>query len=152
VHTMTGAKSTTFCSRSCASKGSMSEERREAQRRGGLEQVGNLISASETLRRREAWKYERLGKFLVLMGEDHVFEHPVGNYVFDLALPDRRTLVEFDGSYHWGPGQQGLDGTKDAVAKEAGWVVVRVETTTNQVIEPDVLYFLFEDVSSKERR
>ena len=62
--TMTGAKSSTFCSRSCASKGSMSEERRHAQSLGGKQTSENLNSPSDTLKKRESWKYIRVRALL----------------------------------------------------------------------------------------
>jgi hypothetical protein len=91
--TMTGSKSATFCSRSCASAGSVTEKRRSAQKEAGNSHKENLISASETLKIRESWKYEKVRSFLEFQGEDFEFEYPLEKSVFDLALKNRRVLV-----------------------------------------------------------
>ena len=94
----THAKAATYCSRSCASKGSMSESRRAAQRAGGKKAAGNLLPLAEVLKRREAWKYVDLQEVLISSRRAFEFEYAVGGYVFDLALLDEKVLVEFDGA------------------------------------------------------
>lgn len=137
--TMTGSKSATFCSRSCAS-GSMTEKRREAQRSGGKEKAENLISAQKTLLLREAWKYTQLKSFLEYCKEKFEFEYRLGNYVYDLALPEKLILIEFDGMYHGGKKQSKTDHSKDLFASQSGWKVIRRKVQNNTIINPDILY------------
>lgn len=136
--TMTGAKSAEYCSRSCASKGSMNDSRREAQSRGGLAKKSNLIDVSETLKRREKWKYVRIKSLLDYKRETYEFEYFFEKYVFDLALTKRKIFIEYDGPYHLGP-QKNTDYEKDAVAKKAGWLVVRIPVKEEEIFSPDTL-------------
>lgn len=62
--TQTGKLEKTFCSRSCASKGSMSEYRRQRQREGGRNSVHTAASIAALLKVREAWRYSLLKDFL----------------------------------------------------------------------------------------
>lgn len=133
----TKKKAATFCSRSCASKGSMNEDRRLAQREAGLRFVDNLISTDEVLKRREAWKYELLKK--ALDGRDHEFEYALENSVFDLALFDKKILVEFDGPYHKLDSQIERDLEKDAIAARNGFLVIRRTVAQAQVILPETI-------------
>ena len=66
VSTTTKARAPSHCSRACASRFSMTDERREAQRAGGHLKVGNLLSTAEALKQREHWKYAALEPLLVL--------------------------------------------------------------------------------------
>lgn len=134
----TGRRAKSFCSRSCASKGSMNEDRREAQRQAGREKIQNLLSPAETLRLRESWKYTALREVLSENGRDFEFEYELGEYVFDLALLDTRVVVEFDGDYHRGQQIQ-VDDLKDRAAMDAGFTVVRRAVEVASVISPVVL-------------
>jgi len=136
--TTTKARAKKFCSRSCASKGSMSEERREAQRLAGLAHAQNLLSPAETLKQREAWKYAALEKVLREADRDFEFEYQVGGFVFDLALLDEKVLVEFDGPHHRGDEAE-RDKHKEKMAKKRGFVVVRREVKAASVISPDTI-------------
>lgn len=136
--TSTHNKAAKFCSRSCASKGSMTEERRAAQRLGGLARLGNLNTPEETLKLREASKYSALGAELTRREIPHEFEYRIGEVIFDLALTDRKILVEFDGPHHRGRTQLVHDGAKDDAARLLGWSVLRVTTDTGD-IPADVL-------------
>ena len=131
--TSTRNKAAKFCSRSCASKGSMTEERRAAQRLGGLARVGNLLSAESMLKLRENRKYSAVRAELTRRGVPHEFEYRVGNVIFDLALTERKILVEFDGPYHRDRTQLVRDGEKDEVGRLHGWVVVRVTTDAGHI-------------------
>ena len=134
--TSTKKRAKRFCSGSCASKGSMTEGRRNAQRKSGYENLRNLISPAEALKRREAWKYVALKESL--SGERHEFEYEIGSFVFDLVLFDRGIVVEFDGNYHSGK-QLTIDAEKDKIAAENGFSVVRVKTRGVSVIDPVVI-------------
>lgn len=93
----------------------------------------------ETLRRREAWKYVELVRLLTVAGITAVFEYRLEQWVFDLAVPCARTLVEFDGGYH-GKGQQAVsDDDKDECAARCGWRVIRIATADSAVIPASVL-------------
>lgn len=136
--TSTHNKAAKFCSPSCASKGSMTEERRAAQRLGGIARVGNLNTPEETLKLREASKYSAVRAELTRREIPHEFEYRIGDVIFDLALTDRKLLVEFDGPYHRDRTQLVHDGAKDDVARLQGWCVLRVTTDTGD-IPADVL-------------
>ena len=138
--TLTGSKSKTFCSRSCASAGSMTEERRAAQRAGGLDRVDNFISVEEVLYLREAWKYKKIEPFLKFQNEPYQCEFRVGEFIFDLALIRRKVLVEFDGVEHSHGLRVENDAKKDAFAQSEGWTVVRIPVDANTVIEASSLY------------
>ena len=131
----TGAKAATFCSRSCASAGSVTEARREAGRRIRALQKTDIHRLAAMMRRREAWRYEQVEILLRGMGHDYVFEHPIeGVGIFDLALFALGTLVEFDGPYHNLSQQRSIDEEKDRLATKAGWTVKRVATKINAEI------------------
>lgn len=134
--TSTHNKAKRFCSRSCASKGSMSEERREAQRQSGKIHCNNF-STAKGLRSREAWKYVALQKYL---GKRHYqFEFEINGCIFDLALLDKNILVEFDGPYHAREPQLSRDADKDHVANKAGFKVVRRNVESMTVISPSTI-------------
>jgi very-short-patch-repair endonuclease len=135
--TTTKAKAAEHCSRSCASHYSMSDERREAQRVGGLEKAENLLSTADALKLRENWKYAALRE--VLGERPHEFEYELGGYVFDLALLDVRVLVEFDGPYHSYSEQLEVDARKDEVARANGFLVVRRTVQPSVVLNPNMI-------------
>lgn len=132
-------RSRRFCSRACASKGSVSEERREAAHRAGLVNAGNLLSAVETLKRREEWKYAALREHLIAGRRKFEFEFEIGAFVFDLALLDAKVIVEFDGSYHKEPRQREVDRRKDRAARKAGFRVIRRKVESESVFSPVML-------------
>jgi len=139
--TTTRKKSAKHCSRGCASRFSVTETRREASRVSGL-RTSNLYpsdaaSISAILKRREAWKYAALER--VLVGRKHEFEYKLGKYVFDLALFDTKTLVEFDGPYHRDPKQKQTDANKEKAAGVRGFVVVRRLVKPAVVIDPETI-------------
>lgn len=127
-----------FCSRVCASKGSVSDVRRKAAQLSGQRSV-NFLSAADTLRRRESWKYAALREYLVQQERPHQFELALDGRVFDLALFDVSILVEFDGPYHQSPGQRATDRRKTAIAKKHGYALVRLKVTPSTVIDPVTL-------------
>ena len=138
--TMTGCKSPSYCSRSCASKGSVSDYRLEAQSKAGKKHTDNLIKTAETLKRREFWKYDRLKYFLDYEKEKYEFEFSLGSYIYDLALIKRKIFVEFDGKEHSYLKKYCYDKKKDSYALSLGWVVKRVEVEKNTVLNPEILY------------
>ena len=134
--TSTKAKAKSYCSRSCASRFSMNDARREAQRKAGAASK-NRIDPVETLRKREAWKYVLLKK--PLQGRKAIFEFPLGGFVFDLALLDIKVLVEFDGPYHGDAAQQERDELKELTAKKHGFKLERRAVKPATVIGPETL-------------
>lgn len=142
--THTGKRGKTFCSRACASRGSVTPLRRaraaEIGRRN-LQEGGVKITAAQ-LYAREGWKYASLKKFLTQKQITHEFEYPLptGKYVFDLALPKEKILVEFDGPYHSQGTQRKEDAKKERAARKLGWDVKRVRVIANARIRPSVLF------------
>lgn len=138
--TETGKLNKTFCSRKCASAGSVSEARRKAGRDIGVLYCGkDASSIVKLMKSREALKYSLLRAYLEGKCESHEFEFVLGDSIFDLALPAQRLLVEFDGPDHKNGKQQAADAQRDAQAAAAGWKVVRVEVAPNKVIPQALL-------------
>jgi len=139
--TVSGKNRKTFCTPSCASRGSITENRLEGNARGGRATCGtNLISVEETLKKREAWKYVRLKDFLEFQKEAYEFEYriPTLDFVHDLALINRKIVVEFDGDEH--ESMKAEDSYRDGILRSSGWSVFRIPTKSNAVIPPEVLY------------
>ena len=144
--TTTGAHEATFCSRGCASKGSVTEHRRRRAREMGKRNLRHdTATLAASLRSREYWKYKRLETFLLFEQEVFEFEHVVGDYIFDLALPNRMILVEFDGPDHANTWQAEQDKDRDEEAANAGWDIFRIPVTPNTQINPEVLYDLLSE-------
>jgi very-short-patch-repair endonuclease len=137
----TSSKAATFCSRSCASKGSVTEYRRQKAREMGLQNQGILTidMTAASLRTREAWKYAALEEYLTNIGEPFQFEYPIDDAIFDLALTRRKMLVEFDSDYHESSSQQERDLEKDETARTNGWTLERVRVARNMPIHPSVI-------------
>jgi len=136
-------KAANFCSPSCASKGSFTARRLAGNAKGGRATgPKNLIPTDETLRLREAWKYERLTTLLNANKVEYQFESRLnnGHYVFDLLLYTFKIAVEFDGKDHLSPAQQALDAAKDTFAYHEGWTVQRIPVKSATVIPPETLY------------
>ncbi len=140
--TCTGKNKRIFCSRSCASKGSVTDKRRKKAREIGLKNKNkiNLIPCEETLRLREGWKYELIEKILKSKKVKYQFEYRINDYIYDLAIFKTKLLFEFDGAYHTGKKQLERDEIKDCIAKENGWNIIRIKTGDNEVIKPYFLY------------
>jgi len=91
------------------------------------------------LRRREWEKYDGIHGYLSAAGIPHDFEVPVGDFVYDLALPREKLLIEFDGRYHKSYAQRKADKKKDEEARKRGWRVVRVDVDAGKPIPPTAL-------------
>lgn len=143
--TSTRRRSPKFCSRGCASRGSVTEYRREKARQVGFANMKDLTEAEQKVRRatalrsRESWKYVLVRKLLEDGGVKYTFEFELENFVFDLALLDQRLLVEFDGKYHQDGKQQEKDREKDLAAESLGWRVARISVQENAVIPQSAL-------------
>lgn len=131
----------TFCSRECASSGSVTEARKEAGRKiGTLECFHTPDQAASLLRSREWWKYEEIKQELISRKLNHQFEYVIEKSIYDLALIDMKILIEFDGPYH-----QWLDDElKTKLAELYEWKLIRIKTEANQEIPFDKIKYLFE--------
>lgn len=128
----THAKASKYCSRGCASKGSVTDYRRERARENGrlnLKHTPKIIAAS--LRSREWFKYRKLHKFLKRREIKHKFEYVCGKYIFDLALIKRKVFLEFDGGTKK---SQIQNIKKDELANNHGWQVVHVPLKRNEIV------------------
>lgn len=138
-HTKSGKGEATFCSRSCASAGSVTDLRRRKAKETGsmnlpLGRGAEIIAKG--LRKREGWKYAKMRAALDLMDISYLFEYPLEGRIFDLALLDAKVLVEFDGKYHNNDYQIEVDDLKNKIAQEQGWRIERIETDDTSVIPP----------------
>lgn len=131
-----------FCSRECASRGSITPKRLEGNRKGGLNTVhGDIYSIQKLLKVREAWKYVELKKLLDSFHIEHEFEVVIGDkYIFDLCIPKWNILIEFDGTYHNSQLQIESDKDKSDCAEQHGYKLIRVVTADNVVIPASVIY------------
>lgn len=140
----TKAKAATFCSRSCASKGSVNEARREAGRKAAAANfIYDLSQIQYALLTRDGWKYVELDKYLNSINEPHEFEYILGKYheharIYDLALTERKILIEFDEPHH--RYTEDDDGLKDEHARKYGFEVKRIQIDTHTVIDPSCIY------------
>jgi type I restriction enzyme R subunit len=100
---------------------------RYRQRRSLACRYGQIAKARE-LRRNEtesekvAWRLLRALRF---NGFKSRRQHAVGQYVVDFCFPQRRLIVELDGSVHAQPSQSKRDASRDAVLKRRGYTVTR---------------------------
>lgn len=128
-----------YCSRSCASLSSVTEYRREQARQTGLKNKANLLTVSETMKLREAWKYSEIAS--ELSDQPHEFEYPLDNYIFDLVLFSPRLMVEFDAPNHsLDINQIAIDRDKDLVARCNGFEILRIPVEAAKVIPKSVIF------------
>lgn len=137
--TVEGKHERTYCSASCATKATVSNE---ARRRGGLNSVHDVYTAARTLKSREAFKYVNVEKALNDRNIRHEFEMPIGDKVFDLVLTDERICVEFDGPNHRLKKEQERDKIKTETAEKHGYKVVRVQCGRMEIIDPTAVFKL----------
>jgi very-short-patch-repair endonuclease len=134
-----------FCSRGCASRGSVTEYRRNKARETGrlsVEKhgiVGSIEGIALGLKKREHWKYVDVDEFLNSIGIEHEFEVAIENYVFDMSLPTMKMLVEFDSPYHNIEKQIYDDDKKNSAAEKLGWKVIRIPVLSNVIIEREII-------------
>jgi len=53
-------------------------------------------------------------------------QHPVGQYIVDFCCPQRRLILELDGSVHGQPSQAKKDARRDTHLKNMGYTVLRL--------------------------
>lgn len=90
---------------------------------------GHLTVVANSLRAREWGKYENLHSYLLCHEEAHQFEYniPGTRFIYDLALFEPRTLIEFDEPHH--AYRKNNDTEKDKAAVENGWALLRIDVT-----------------------
>lgn len=93
-----------------------------------------IENSAKGLLTREGWRYKALQEYLDSVQEPHQFEYPLGRYVYDLALFNKRVLVEFDELYHTAQEQKRIDLAKDQYALSQGWEVVRIPVEVGKPI------------------
>ena len=131
--TMSGSKESTFCSRSCASAGSVTEKRRKMGKINSKFLPHTIEQIAKGLRRREWHKYKDIDKILNTLDIKHQFEYSMQEIgIFDLAIFEQKILIELDGKYHNNLKQKKVDDNKDALAKIVGWDVVRIPEESPQ--------------------
>lgn len=131
--TKQGCKEATFCSRSCASKGSVNQNRINAGKNSIKNfPKGNVKSIQHLLKIREGWKYRLLKNILEEKDIEYEFEYIIGDFIFDLALFQYKILFEFDGKEH----KTMDESLKENAAKQDGWKLIRIEVDANTEIEP----------------
>lgn len=142
--TSSGKKGATFCSRSCASKGSVNDARRNAGKKAAAmnftPDTHDIHNIQLLLKQRESWKYEEIKKFLDFIKEPYEFEYMLDNkYIYDLALFNKHIVIEFDGPEH----EYANETDKEQTAKNFGFNLVRIKITPNTVIKASEIYHLF---------
>lgn len=121
-----------FCSRQCASAGSITDDRRRKMSEGGKYSQQNhpsdVCSIQKLLKTREHSRYAQLENLLSDMNIVHEFEHVIEQYVYDLylVLCDTKVIIEFDEDYHKSVNQIPIDITKTNVANSNGYKLYRV--------------------------
>ena len=138
--TTTKAKGATFCSRSCASKGSVTPARTEAGKKAveaSFKVRPPMQAINELMKKREAWKYVEVDNYLNSINEKHEFEYRDGNYIYDLALLNRKIIIEFDGSEHRSVFMARPDLLKEDYINQKGFIVYRIYVKPNSVIPID---------------
>lgn len=136
----TKKKAATFCSRGCASKGSVTEYRRERAREVGRTVCRNGFSIQKIakgLRTREWYKYTKIDAYMSDKGIEHQLEFPLGSYVYDLAIIPNKIIVEFDGPEHSENYTIPKDNVKQTFAEDRGWKVFRIYVGKKSVIDPE---------------
>lgn len=134
-----------FCSRECASAGSITVYRRQQMSEGGKK--GQIIHPGtpeltcQILKKRERWKYEEIKKMLESFNIEHEFEFLLDNmFIYDLHIPSWNLLIEFDGQYHMEKTQSESDKEKTKYAEDKGYQLIRIVTDNNVIIPASLLY------------
>ena len=80
------------------------------------------LRQQETASEQAAWRLLRTLRF---KGLKFRRQHAVGLYIADFCCPQRRLIVELDGSVHGQPSQSRLDTRRDGRLKAMGYTVAR---------------------------
>ncbi len=140
----TKKKGATFCSRSCASKGSVTNARRNAGKKAAAMNftpvTHDIRNIQKILKQRESWKYKDIKDFLDFMKESYEFEYILDNkYIYDLVLFNKHIIIEFDGPEH----EHINETDKERIAQKFGFNLIRIKVIPNTVIKASDIYHLF---------
>lgn len=127
----------TFCSRSCASKGSVNDARRLAGKIASQNNFikGDIYRIASILKNREDWRYADIKQFLEQHNEPYEFESILQNYIYDLYLPNRNIYIEFDEPYH-----KYIDETdKNATVELANCILYRIPIKSGTIIDHSLI-------------
>ena len=115
-----------------------SEPKRAPKRRAGIaKQWASMMPEQRSLRTRP-WRaacyranpssLERtVGALLEALGIEFVPQYPIGRYVVDFLVPDKKLVIECDGSFwHSRPGVPEKDAARDAYLGTQGYRVLRL--------------------------
>lgn len=131
----------TYCSRSCASKASVTDYRRLRMSEGGKKSQKLRPATAEVMSRsmkiREMHRYSLIDSFLNDLSIDHEFEFELEGRIFDLAIPAMMYMFEFDGPNHKYRDEYDNDRLKDTIAKSNGWTLVRIRYDDSSIQEFD---------------
>jgi very-short-patch-repair endonuclease len=144
--TYTGKGESDFCSRGCASAGSVTDYRRQRaveQGRVNVKNISDISVIAKGLKTREGFKYKELQESLLITGCEFEFEYPLGKYIYDLALKDKMIFVEFDSIYHDAQFQKESDLEKQKQAEVNGWRLIRIRTAPNEIMSFKLIEHLF---------
>ena len=84
------------------------------------------VSVSATYRQAPTPAESRLVSLLQETGIAFIFQHPIGKYIVDVAIPAARVILELDGKGHSYRERRAHDIERDTFLIGQGWDVVRV--------------------------
>ena len=97
-------------------------KRRSIARGGKLIDWARDLRQTETETEQTAWRLLRTLRFKGFKFRRQV---PIGQYIVDFYCPQRRLIVELDGSVHGQPSQAKRDRRRDVHLKDASYTVAR---------------------------
>lgn len=124
---------------------------RTATASASLSRYGRGVSRARELRRRMTPCEARLWHLLrnrALHGLKFRRQHPIGGYVADFCCPEKRLIVELDGSIHSKSDQQEYDRERDSYLRSAGFKILRF---SNGEVEEKILQKILESSTSPSR-
>ena len=104
------------------------ERTRRYRQRRSLARSEAQVARARDLRRNETESEEvawRLLRTLRFKGFKFRRQYAVGPYIVDFCCPQRRLIVELDGSVHAQPSQTRRDASRDAQLERRGYTVMR---------------------------
>lgn len=139
--TKDNCKQATFCSRSCASKGSVNQARRNAgkitSQKNFMQDTHNIYTIRNILIKRESWKYCEIKRYLDETGINHQFEYILNEmFIYDLVLFDNEIIIEFDGPEHLYLNES----KKEEIANNNGFNLIRINVEPNKIIDLSLIY------------
>ena len=144
----------TFCSRSCASKGSVTEYRRnraiEIGKHLSEKYTADVRTVKRMMEKREKYKYSEIETFLQNNNIKYDFEFVLENKLYDLALIDKRVLIEFDGKDHECSKGECFenDKIKDTIALQNNWTLKRIKVKSSEIISCETIKDIIENNKS----